>query len=203
MDINSVPTKGNLIAAKHTLALAKQGYELMDKKRTILIKEIMSLTDKANEIRDKLCALQDSAYNALQKAVTQLGHKSVESIGWSVEEEKGISLKSRSVMGAQLPVAILERKEIELALLSVSGTSEVLDEAYIKFNEIKELLVRLATIENTLYRLTINVKKTAKRANALENITIPKYEERIKSIQGTLEERGRDEFMRSKMVKKG
>lgn len=36
MDLNAVPTKGNLIAAKNSLALAKQGFELMTKNVIIL-----------------------------------------------------------------------------------------------------------------------------------------------------------------------
>ena len=40
MDPNTFPTKGNLILAKNSLALSRQGYELMDKKRNILIREI-------------------------------------------------------------------------------------------------------------------------------------------------------------------
>ena len=39
MDPNTFPTKGNLILAKNSLALSRQGYELMDKKRNILIRE--------------------------------------------------------------------------------------------------------------------------------------------------------------------
>ena len=45
MDPNTFPTKGNLILAKNSLALSKQGYELMDKKRNILIREMMELID--------------------------------------------------------------------------------------------------------------------------------------------------------------
>ena len=37
MDPNTFPTKGNLILAKSSLTLARQGYELMDKKRNILL----------------------------------------------------------------------------------------------------------------------------------------------------------------------
>lgn len=43
MDPNTFPTKGNLILAKNSLALSRQGYELMDKKRNILIREMMNL----------------------------------------------------------------------------------------------------------------------------------------------------------------
>jgi len=35
MDPRTFPTKGNLMLAKNSLALAKQGYDLMDKKRHV------------------------------------------------------------------------------------------------------------------------------------------------------------------------
>ena len=41
------PTKGNLINTKKSLSLAKLGYELMDRKRNILIREMMTLIDTA------------------------------------------------------------------------------------------------------------------------------------------------------------
>ena len=36
-----VPTKGNLMATKKSLELARLGYDLLDKKRNVLIKEMM------------------------------------------------------------------------------------------------------------------------------------------------------------------
>lgn len=47
MDPNTFPTKGNLILAKNSLALSLQGFDLMDKKRNILIREMMNLIDEA------------------------------------------------------------------------------------------------------------------------------------------------------------
>ena len=38
-----VPTKANLMATKSALEFAKKGYDLLDKKRTVLIKEMMDL----------------------------------------------------------------------------------------------------------------------------------------------------------------
>ena len=48
------PTKGNLARIKRSLGLAKMGYELMDRKRNILIREMMALTDRANAIQGKI-----------------------------------------------------------------------------------------------------------------------------------------------------
>ena len=44
------PTKGNLMMAQNTLRLSKQGYEMLDKKRNILIREMMTLIEKAKNI---------------------------------------------------------------------------------------------------------------------------------------------------------
>ena len=54
MDPRTFPTKGNLMLAKNSLALAQQGYDLMDKKRNILIRELMDLIDEAAIFRTRL-----------------------------------------------------------------------------------------------------------------------------------------------------
>ncbi|WP_337380290.1 V-type ATP synthase subunit D, partial [Ruminococcus sp.] len=53
MAVQAVPTKGNLMNTKKSLALAKNGYELLDRKRNILIREMMTLIDHANAIQEK------------------------------------------------------------------------------------------------------------------------------------------------------
>ena len=62
MNPNTFPTKGNLILAKNSLALAKQGFDLMDKKRNILIKEIMGLIDQAQDIQSQIDETFRTAY---------------------------------------------------------------------------------------------------------------------------------------------
>ena len=48
------PTKSNLMATKRSLALAEQGYDLMDRKRNILVREMMQLIDRAAGIQDRI-----------------------------------------------------------------------------------------------------------------------------------------------------
>ena len=59
MNTNAFPTKGNLILAKNSLALARQGYELMDKKRNILIRELMNLIEEAKSIQTQIDSTLD------------------------------------------------------------------------------------------------------------------------------------------------
>ena len=68
MAVQTVPTKGNLMNTKKSLALAKNGYELLDRKRNILIREMMTLIDHANAIQQKIDDAYAEAYTALQTA---------------------------------------------------------------------------------------------------------------------------------------
>ena len=54
MAVNTVPTKGNLIATKKSLELARVGYDLLDRKRNILVREMMTLMDKAATIQGEI-----------------------------------------------------------------------------------------------------------------------------------------------------
>ena len=103
MDTKSFPTKGNLIAAKNSLQLARQGYELMDKKRNILMRELMELIGQASEIQSRIDQTFRSAYGALQRANIELGISHVEEISYSVPVEESIRIKTRSIMGTEIP----------------------------------------------------------------------------------------------------
>lgn len=201
MDLKSVPTKGNLIAAKNSLALAKQGFELMDKKRNILVREIMDLNAKAKDIQYEIDKTFTEAYRALEKANIDLGIQNVEIFAFNVPLVDDIRIKSRSIMGSEIPL-VSHKEAIHNPVYSFYGTTESLDLAKQCFEKVKDLTVRLSMIENSAYRLAYNIKKTQKRANALKNITIPTYEALVFNLNNALEEKEREEFTRLKVLKK-
>lgn len=200
MTIQAVPTKGNLMNTKKSLALAKVGYELMDKKRNILIREMMTLIDKANQIQGKIDSAYEEAYLALQTA--NITHGFCDEISKATPVENSIKLDYRSVMGVEIPMLSMDENTKHTLCYGLYGTDMALDNAHQKFNEVKRLTVELAEIENSVYRLADSIKKTQKRANALKNIMIPKFEETVKFITESLEEKEREEFSRLKVIKR-
>ncbi|MGL6219564.1 MAG: V-type ATP synthase subunit D, partial [Lacrimispora sphenoides] len=82
------------------------------------------------------------------------------------------------------------------------NTRESLDEARCQFEKVKKLTVKLSMVENSAYRLANSIKRTQKRANALKNITIPRYETLTRNITNSLEEKDREEFTRLKVIKR-
>lgn len=194
------PTKGNLILAKNSLALANQGYELMDKKRNILIRELMELIDQAKDIQEQIDSTFTHAYKCLQHANIEHGISLVSQLAYTVPIEDSIKIKSRSIMGTEIPLVDYTPDENQ-PTYSFSTTDESIDRAREAFRKVKELTIKLSMIENAAYRLATNIKKTQKRANALKNITIPTYTTLVSSISNALEEKEREEFTRLKVIK--
>ena len=200
MDQNTFPTKGNLMLAKNSLALARQGYDLMDKKRNVLLKELMALIDEAKEIQEQIDSTFTKAYACLQRANIEHGISKVQQLAFTVPIEESIRIQTRSIMGTEIPHVKYDEKENNLTY-SFSTTSESIDIAREAFREVKDLTIKLSMVENSAYRLASNIKKTQKRANALKNITIPMYTNLVHNINNALEEKEREEFTRLKVIK--
>ena len=201
MDPREFPTKGNLMLAKNSLALAHQGYDLMDKKRNILLNELMSLIDEAKDIQEEIDQTFTKAYACLQRANIEHGISKVRELAFTVPIEDSIRIQTRSIMGTEIPHVKYDAKQNDLTY-SFSTTRESIDIAREAFREVKDLTIKLSMVENAAYRLATNIKKTQKRANALKNITIPMYSNLVYTISNALEEKEREEFTRLKVIKR-
>ena len=194
-----LPTKGNLMAAKRSRTLAQTGYELMDRKRNILVREMMELMDSASQLQREIDQVFSQAYAALARAHIELGL--CDHIAEGVVPDDSLDIRWRSVMGVELP-HIPDNSPPPKPEYSMVYTSSALDEAYIQFRKVKDLTRRMAEIETSIYRLAQSIKKAQKRANALRNIVIPGFDSTIRTITEALEEKEREEFVRLKIIKR-
>lgn len=192
------PTKGNLIAAKRNLALCKLGYDLMDRKRNVLIRELMQLVDQAKELRGSLEQTYAQAYVCLQEANITLGV--VDRFANSVPLDRQMTLETRTVMGVEIPMLRHEAND-PLIPYGFLSTNAELDEAYAAFCKARDLTLVLAEADNGIYRLANAIAATQRRANALKNVLIPRYLGIVRMISDSLEEKEREEFTRMKIIK--
>jgi len=198
MPANTIPTKGNLIALRRTLTLANLGFELMDRKRNILIREMMGMIDRAKDLQNRIDVTFREAYAALRTANITLG--TCENLAQNVAVDNTVSIRFRSVMGLELPIVAGGDKPAGFPF-GFALTNAAFDRAVVRFERVKNLIREMAEVETAVYRLAGAIRKTQKRANALENIVIPDLNEKVKFITEVLDEREREEFVRLKMLK--
>ena len=196
---NTAPTKGNLMAAKRSRALAETGWELMDQKRNILIRELVTLVDRAKALQGEIDQAFQTAYEALEIAEIRSG--GVTAAVSMVPEDDGVRLLWRSVMGVELPAVKDHNADPDVLPYALTVSGSALDEAYRRFTAVKALLAELAETEVAVYRLAFAIRKSQKRANALQNIVIPGLDSDIRRMTDALAEKEREEFVRQKVIK--
>ncbi len=196
---NVIPTKGNLMTIRRSLSLAHLGFDLMDRKRNILIREMMSLIDTAAELQGRIDGTFTKAYATLRDANISLGI--CDEIAQSVDTDSSVVIRYRSVMGVEIPIVSLNENDPETVPYGFAFTDANLDKTLLEFLKVKKFVCQLAEIETCIYRLAYAIKKTQKRANALQNIIIPNFSADVKFIVEALEEKEREEFVRLKVIK--
>jgi len=198
--LNIAPTRSNLIRIKKELQFAREGYEILDRKREVLTTELVRVAHEADVLQKEVWKILETAYRALEKAQLTLGSDHVEWAALAANKTVDVHLKLRGIMGVAIPV-IEARGEPEKMLYSLSGTNASLDEASAAFREVLIKTPQLSMLVTTVWRLAGELRKTQRRVNALQHIFIPAYEETVTFIVSSLEEREREETFRLKWLK--
>jgi len=198
--INIPPTRSNLLRIKHELQFARNGYEILDRKREVLTTELIHVAHSAQELQDRVWAKLAEAYKALERDKLTMGRERVEWAALAVNKTVEVQLKFRGVMGVPVPLVESQGEPPEMPY-SLGDTTAALDEASVAFREVLAQLPELSELMASVWRLAGELRKTQRRVNALQYIFIPNYIETRTFIEATLEEREREETFRLKLLK--
>ncbi|MBN1312121.1 MAG: V-type ATP synthase subunit D [Anaerolineae bacterium] len=194
------PTRSNLLQIRQELQFAREGYEILDKKREVLTSELIRVAHDAEELQTRMRDLMSSAYHILGQARLIMGQENLEWAALAVNKTVDVQIQSRSIMGVSLP-RIKARGEPPEMPYSLGNTTAALDEASAAFREVLDNLPELSELVTSVWRLAGELRKTQRRVNALQYIFIPDYEETVAFIESALEEREREETFRLKLLK--
>ncbi len=198
--INIPPTRSSLLRMKQELRFAREGYEILDKKREVLTAELIRLAHDAEAFQDQVWDLLEVAYCTLEQSRLTMGQEHMEWAALAVTETVDVQLKFRGVMGVLIPQIKAAGEPPEMPY-SPGDTTAALDEASTAFREVLDNVPKLSELVTSVWRLAGELRKTQRRVNALEHIFIPNYEETIAFIESALEEREREETFRLKRLK--
>ncbi len=194
-------TKSNLLRLKEELDLARDGLELLDQKKEILISQINLLASKADYVREEVNKALTAAYAHLEDAILDFGRATVEAAGLGVKAGEDIEIKERTLMGVILPLVEMELPPHRPGY-GLFGTGKSMDATAEDIHRALETLAELAELEVGVKRLMAELKKTLKRINALEHIYVPSYRITVKAMEETLEEKEREALFQLKCMRR-
>ena len=196
------PTRMDLLEIRKKLVLAEKGHKLLEEKRDALVEKFFDIIEKRNTLSKELDGEFEDAFLSLIQAQMILGERKVEEASFLNESIGEISFETDNIMGVKIPR--MNADEIKTELKPTYGffeTCSKLDDAKKAFSELLSKLIELADLEAGIKSLTVEIEKTKRRVNVLENNLIPKLHATRKFIEMQLEEREREDFFRRKRIK--
>jgi V/A-type H+-transporting ATPase subunit D len=195
------PTRSNFLRMQRSYERARQGYELLERKRQILVMELMGLMEAARVAQLRVQEAMRRAFEALERAAIAAGSERLVREASGIPAGHTITIQTRSVMGVKVPRIAFQCQEHPLAFGLLAGASGA-DEVRHGFHDVLDPIASLAEVENAVLRLAREIKRTRRRIHALENIFLPEYESVLKYIGDSLEERDREDLVIMKKVKR-
>ena len=198
--LNIAPTKSNLLTLRRDLAVAREGFGLLDQKREILVLELMLILGQARELQAKLEHIQGQALEALRQAIARSGYDRLAAAAGGVHYRHAVELETRIVAGVRVP-RLTVRLDPLRPQFAFAGSDSGMDEVMALFLQLLELGGKLAQMETTVMLLAVDLKKTQRRVNALEQVFIPNFKDTLKYVGNALESKELESIFTLKLVK--
>jgi len=196
------PTRMDLLEIRKKLILAEKGHKLLEEKRDALVEQFFSIIENRNNLIKELDSDFKDAYLSLIGAQMIMGEKKVKDISIQTEDIGEIDFKNDNIMGVKIPKMDIENLRTDIKpSYGFLETCSKFDDAQKQFNKLIAKLIKLADLEGGIKSLAIEIEKTKRRVNVLENNLIPKLNSTRKYIEMQLEEREREDFFRRKRIK--
>jgi V/A-type H+/Na+-transporting ATPase subunit D len=197
---NVAPTKSNLLREKERLALAEEGYELLERKREILMLELMKRVDEARQLEREMRRRADTAYPVLRRMLLKAGRDNARELAAGVKADFVAREKRVQVAGITMPAleAVAPERRLQSSFMNSFADA---DQTAAEFSSMLELVAAMAGLRAVVWRLAKEVRKTQRRVNALEKMVIPESKEIRTFIEASLEEREREAVFSTKRLK--
>lgn len=194
-------TKSNLLRLREYFSFVRAGHELLEQKREVVLEELLDIYRESQQLRHEFEAELREAYTALAVALRTNGREAAECEALGAAGTDALRLRERSIMGVVLPLLELTTSAQPEPLTSPGWVSPAVAVVRRRMRALLPALVRLAEAEVAYRRLAVELQKTQRKVNALENIFIPEYRDTIRFIEQALEEKEREALFHLKRLK--
>lgn len=202
MKLNIKPTRMELIMLKKQIKTAERGWKLLRDKQDGLMKTFMEVIREARELRKEVEEKLSQAFKNFTQASALMYPEMLETALLYPSAKVTLDVEKKNVMSVYIPKFKVE-KEGNILNYGFLQTSGELDMALSLFQEVFELMVKLAGIEKQAERLAEEIEKTRRRVNALEHVRIPNMKETAKFITMKLTEAERSAIISVMVIKEG
>jgi V/A-type H+/Na+-transporting ATPase subunit D len=180
------PTRSAVLEMKDERRAMHEGYVFLDEKCLLLAGEILRQLDRHTRLQHEFVALHDGALARLQAAVARHGLQELQIYPPTELPRTPLEVAARSLMGVRLQQASWTDRDASAAEpVMPSPEAEACRQA---FAAVLAAGVQLAAVAGNLERLSLEYRRSVRRARALQDVMLPELDHGIGDIEGRLEE---------------
>ena len=198
---NVRPTRMEYLRTIRRIAMSRKGLKLLKLKRSALIFEFFAVSKKVATLRSGLQAKLISGYEGIHNTEMFVGTLRLEYESMRIPKMHELTLKSKNIMGVKIPeLSSPSRGNAGQEYLLEVPTS--INQAIKSFEAVHQMVLDVAEKETALRKLLVEIEKTKRRSNAIENVLIPRLQANARFIKFRFDEMERESFTKLKTVKR-
>lgn len=206
--LNVNPTRMELATLKSRLKLASRGHKLLKDKQDGLMKEFIVKVRAVGELRKVVNEKLGDAMASFSIAKSLTDEKFIEEIMAIPAQSVSLDIDRKNILSVRVPqmhfnyqnATANSGNQVDLEYGYLNSNAE-LDLSFEKLIDVMPVLLEFAELEKTCQLMAVEIERTRRRVNALENRTIPDLESTIYHIRMKLEENARAETSRLMKIK--
>jgi len=183
------------------IAISRKGLKLLKLKRSALILEFFNMSKTVADLRSGLQAKLVKGYEGIHSTEMFVGPLRLEYESMRIPRIHELTLKSKNVMGVKIPEVTAESsgQAGQEYLLEIPAA---VNQAIKAFQDVHQMVLNVAEKETALRKLLMEIEKTKRRSNAIENVLIPRLQANARYIKFRFDEMERESFTKLKTVKR-
>jgi V/A-type H+-transporting ATPase subunit D len=199
--INVRPTRMEYLRTIRRIAVSRKGLKLLKLKRSALIFEFFAVSKTVASLRSGLQAKLHTGYEGIHNTEMFVGTLRLEYESMRIPKMHELTLTSKNIMGVKIPELSGERSGSagQEYLLEVPTA---INQSIKAFEDVHKLVIDVAEKETALRKLLLEIEKTKRRSNAIENVLIPRLQTNARYIKFRFDEMERESFTKLKTVKR-
>jgi V/A-type H+/Na+-transporting ATPase subunit D len=184
------------------IAMSRKGLKLLKLKRQALILEFFNLSGTVANLRSGLQAKLVKGYEGIHGTEMFAGPLRLEYESMRIPKIHELTLKSKNVMGVKIPEVTTTEGGGQAGQEYLLEIPASVNQAIKAFTEVHQMVLDVAEKETALRKLLMEIEKTKRRSNAIENVLIPRLQANARYIKFRFDEMERESFTKLKTVKR-
>ena len=187
----ATPTRAVALELKDERRAMREGYVFLDEKCLLLAGAILKELARYGELLLALETAHEGAATALRAAVGRHGFEGLSVYPASEQRDATLAVAGRSVMGVRLQDAQWRPHDAPSPL--AAAPSPEAEACRLAFVDVVAAAARVGAATGNLERLSLEYRRSVRRARALQDVLLPELDRSLYSIETRLEELEQEE----------